>query len=65
MTDSVADDRVIVQPVPAEDQVLLDFLAAQRQTALGIVEGLDESARPRGKHGDPEIAEHSPPAAAI
>ncbi len=45
MTESVADDRVTVnQPVPADDQVLLDFLAAQRATALAIVEGLDEEA---------------------
>jgi hypothetical protein len=45
MTEPVADDRVTVnQPVPAEDQVLLDFLAAQRETVLGIVEGLDEEA---------------------
>ena len=45
MTESVADDRVTVNlPVPAEDQVLLDFLAAQRETALAIVEGLDEEA---------------------
>jgi hypothetical protein len=45
MTESVAGERVTVNlPVPAEDQVLLDFLAAQRETALGIVEGLDEEA---------------------
>jgi hypothetical protein len=29
---------------PAEDQMLLDFLAAQRATALDIVAGLDEAA---------------------
>jgi len=29
---------------PAEDQMLLDFLAAQRATALDIVAGLDEGA---------------------
>jgi hypothetical protein len=45
MTESVAGDRVTVnQPVSAEDQVLLNFLAAQRETVLGIVEGLDEEA---------------------
>jgi hypothetical protein len=45
MTEPAADDRVTVnQPVPAEDQVLLDFLAAQREIVLGIVEGLDEEA---------------------
>jgi hypothetical protein len=45
MTGSVADDHATVNlPVPAEDQVLLDFLAAQRATALGIVEGLDEQS---------------------
>jgi uncharacterized damage-inducible protein DinB len=45
MTESVADDRVAVKKaVPVEDQVLLDFLAAQRDTVLGIVEGLDEEA---------------------
>jgi hypothetical protein len=45
MTEPVSDDRMTVhQPVPAEDQVLLNFLAAQRQIVLGIVEGLDEEA---------------------
>jgi len=45
MTESAADDRATVhQSVPAEDQVLLDFLAAQRETVLGIVEGLNEEA---------------------
>jgi len=45
LTEPVANDRAtVVQPVPAEDQVLLDFLAAQRETALAIVEGLDEEA---------------------
>jgi uncharacterized damage-inducible protein DinB len=45
MTESVADGRVTLhQPVSAEDQVLLDFLAAQRETVLGITEGLDEEA---------------------
>jgi len=45
MTESAADyDVTVSQPVLAEDQVLLDFLAAQRETVLGIVEGLDEDA---------------------
>ena len=45
MTESVADDHVTINPpVPAEDQVLLDFLAAQRETVLEIVAGLDEEA---------------------
>ena len=45
MTESAANDRAtVVRPVPAEDQVLLDFLAAQRETALASVEGLDEEA---------------------
>src|SRR5258708_12921452 len=32
------------QPVETEDQVLLAFLAAQRDAVLSIVEGLDEEA---------------------
>ncbi len=32
------------QPSDARDQVLLEFLAAQRQAVLAIVEGLDEEA---------------------
>jgi hypothetical protein len=45
MSEPAAGDQVSVnRPVPAEDQVLLDFLAAQRAIALGIVEGLDEEA---------------------
>ncbi len=32
------------QPRDADDQVLLDFLAAQRASALAIVDGLDEAA---------------------
>jgi len=45
MTKPAADDTVAaVLPRPAGDQLLLDFLAAQRETALAIVEGLDEEA---------------------
>jgi hypothetical protein len=43
MTDAVAQDRVAVSH-PAEDQMLLDFLTAQRATALDIVAGLNEAA---------------------
>lgn len=43
MTEAVADDRVTVRH-PAGDQMLLDFLAAQRATALDIVAGLAEDA---------------------
>lgn len=43
MTEAAAQDRVTVCH-PAEDQMLLDFLAAQRATALDIVAGLDEGA---------------------
>jgi hypothetical protein len=43
MTETVAGDRVTVGH-PAEDQMLLDFLAAQRATALDIVSGLTEEA---------------------
>ena len=43
MTDAAGQDRVTVCH-PAEDQMLLDFLAAQRATALDIVAGLDERA---------------------
>ena len=43
MSEAAAEDRVIVCH-PAEDQILLDFLAAQRATALDIVAGLDEEA---------------------
>lgn len=32
------------QPAEAQDQVLLEFLAAQREAVLAIVEGLDEEA---------------------
>ena len=42
MTDAAGQDRVTVCH-PAEDQMLLDFLAAQRATALDIVAGLDEA----------------------
>jgi hypothetical protein len=41
MTETGAEDRVTVCH-PAEDQMLLDFLAAQRATALDIVAGLSE-----------------------
>jgi len=43
MTDAVAQDRVAASH-PPEDQMLLDFLTAQRATALDIVAGLDEAA---------------------
>lgn len=43
MTEAAAQDRVTVRH-PAEDQMLLDFLAAQRATALDIVAGLTEEA---------------------
>ena len=43
MTEASAQDRAAVSH-PAEDQLLLDFLAAQRATALDIVAGLDEGA---------------------
>ena len=43
MTEAAADDREKACH-PAEDQMLLDFLAAQRATALDIVAGLDEEA---------------------
>jgi len=43
MTDAAAEDRVTFCH-PAGDQMLLDFLAAQRATALDIVAGLDEGA---------------------
>jgi hypothetical protein len=43
MTEAADLDRVTVGH-PAEDQMLLDFLAAQRAAALDIVAGLDEEA---------------------
>jgi Protein of unknown function (DUF664) len=43
MTGAAPHDHVAVDH-PAEDQMLLDFLAAQRATALDIVAGLDEAA---------------------
>jgi hypothetical protein len=43
MTEAAAGDRAAVCH-PAEDQMLLDFLAAQRAAALDIVAGLDEEA---------------------
>jgi hypothetical protein len=43
MTELTAQDPVIVRH-SAEDQMLLDFLAAQRAAALDIVAGLDEEA---------------------
>src|SRR5215469_18324726 len=43
MTEAASQDRTTVSH-PAEDQMLLDFLAAQRATALDIVAGLDEEA---------------------
>ena len=43
MAEAAAQDHVTVCS-PAEDQMLLDFLAAQRATALDIVAGLDEGA---------------------
>jgi hypothetical protein len=43
MTEAAAQERVTFRH-PAEDQMLLDFLAAQRATALDIVAGLTEEA---------------------
>jgi hypothetical protein len=43
MTEATASDRRTLGH-PAEDQMLLDFLAAQRATALDIVAGLSEEA---------------------
>lgn len=43
MTESAADNAKTVSR-SAEDQMLLDFLAAQRATALDVVAGLDEEA---------------------
>src|SRR5882757_7371964 len=37
-------DMTANQPAETEDQVLLAFLAAQRDSVLSIVEGLDEEA---------------------
>jgi Protein of unknown function (DUF664) len=43
MTEAAAEDAATVRH-PAEDQMLLDFLAAQRATALDIVAGLNDQA---------------------
>jgi hypothetical protein len=43
MTESAAENAKTVSH-PAEDQMLLDFLAAQRAIALDVVAGLDEEA---------------------
>ncbi len=43
MTEAAAQDRETVRH-PAEDQMLLDFLTAQRAAALDIVAGLSEDA---------------------
>jgi len=43
MTEAAAEDPATVCH-PAEDQMLLDFLAAQRAAALDIVAGLNEEA---------------------
>jgi hypothetical protein len=43
MTEAVAHESTVVLHSP-EDQMLLDFLAAQRAIALDIVAGLDEAA---------------------
>jgi Protein of unknown function (DUF664) len=43
MTEAATGDRATVRH-SAEDQMLLDFLAAQRATALDIVTGLSEEA---------------------
>ena len=37
------------QPVETEDQILLAFLVAQRDSVLSIVEGLDEEVRGTGR----------------
>jgi uncharacterized damage-inducible protein DinB len=45
MSERIAEDRAIVtETLGAEDQLLLDFLRAQREVVLGIVEGLGEEA---------------------
>ena len=43
MTEAAAEDRITVSH-PTEDQMLLDFLEAQRAAALDIVAGLSEEA---------------------
>jgi len=43
MTEAAPEDRMTVSH-PAEDQMLLDFLEAQRAAALDIVSGLSEEA---------------------
>jgi uncharacterized damage-inducible protein DinB len=45
MSQGIAEDSATANhPVSSDDQLLLDFLAAQRGIVLGIVEGLAEEA---------------------